>query len=110
MESQEILNKYGSTCYAEIGDTQKFDTSIDWNLAKNGDSAPIFIKVIGQELSHGSSADIYSHCRVDLTSNAVGTQEPDFMHLGLPAVNSLDELNPSDNTATRVRSPMDGYN
>ena len=41
MESQEILNKYGSTCYAEIGDTQKFDTSIDRNLADNEDYMPI---------------------------------------------------------------------
>ena len=79
----------------EVGNTQIFNTSINGNLAKNGDSTPIFSKVIGRELSHDSSSDIYLRCRVDLTSNDVGTEAPEFMHLGLPAVNALDELGSS---------------
>ena len=78
----------------EIGDTQKFDTSIDGYLAEGGDLATIFSKIIGQELSHGSSADIYSRCQMDFTSNAVGTKGKTFVHLGIPAVSALDELNP----------------
>ena len=95
MGSQEIVSIHGYTCSVEVADTQTFDTSINGNLAKNGDSTPIFSTVIGQELSHESSADIYSRCRVDFTSNAVRTKAPGFMHLRLPAINALDELSPS---------------
>ena len=69
-----------------------FDTSINGNLAENGDSTPIFSKLIGQELSHNSIADIYSHCRVEFTSNVVGTKALNSMHLGLPSVNTSDKL------------------
>ena len=41
MGSQEIVSIHGSTGSAEIGDTQKFDTSIDRNLADNEDYIPI---------------------------------------------------------------------
>ena len=43
MGSQEILSKYGST---------------DGNLAKNGDSTPIFSKIFGRGLYHDSISDI----------------------------------------------------
>ena len=59
MGSSGILNKHGSTGYVEIGDTHKFDTSIDGDLAEYGCYATIFSKLIGQELFHGSSTDIY---------------------------------------------------
>ena len=93
MGSLEILNKHGSTGSVEIGDTQKFDTSIDEHLAKDGDPTSIFSKVIGQELSHGSSSNIYLRCQMDFTSNAVRTEAPNFVNLGLPAVNTSDEFN-----------------
>ena len=94
----------------EVRYTQILDTSIDGNLAKNGDSTPIFSKVIGRELSYNSSPDIYSLCRVDLTSNSVGTEAPDFMHLGLPAVNTSDELRSFDTPGTIFGRPMDESN
>ena len=72
----------------KVGDTQIFNTSININLAEDGDYAPILSKEIGRELSHDSSADIYLRCRVDFTSNAVITEAPDFMHLVLLAVNA----------------------
>ena len=92
-----------------IRDTQKFDTSIDGFFSENGDSTPIFRKLIGRELSHSSIANPYMRCRVDFTSNVVGTEAPYFMHLGIPAVNTLDELNPFGTPATRVRRPTDGF-
>ena len=58
MGSQDILSKHGSTGSVEIRDIQKFNTSIDKNLDKNGDSTPILSKVIGRELSHDSSDNI----------------------------------------------------
>ena len=47
MGSLDIINKHGSTGSVEIGDTQKFDTSVDGNLAEGGDSMTIFSKLIG---------------------------------------------------------------
>ena len=90
MGSSGILNKHGSTGYVEIGDTHKFDTSIDGDLAEYGCYATIFSKLIGQELFHGSSTDIYLWCRADFTSNTVGTEGPNFMHLGIPDFNTLE--------------------
>ena len=92
----------------EIGDTQKFDTSVDGNLAEDGDSKKIFSMVIGRELSHSSSANIYSRCRMDFTSNAIGTEGPNFVNLGLQDVSASDEFNPFGIPTTRVRSPTDG--
>ena len=102
--------KNGSTGSVEIGDTQKFDTSIDGNLAENGDSAPIFSKVIRRELSHNSSADIYLRCRAEFMIIAVGTKAPEIMHLGIPAANASDELRSFVTPATRFGRTEDGSN
>ena len=108
MGSLEILNKHGSTGSVEIGDTQKFDTSIDENLDKDGDPTSIFSKVIGQELSHGSSSNIYLRCQMDFTSNVVRTEAPNFVNLGFLSANALDELRYFVNPATKFRSTIDG--
>ena len=89
----------------EVGDTQIFDNSIDRNLVENGDSTPIFSKVIGRELSHDSSSDIYFRCRVDCRSNSVGIKAQDFMHLGLPDVNASEELRSFGIPDTRFGKP-----
>ena len=57
--SQEIVSIHGLTHSVEVAAIQKFDTSINGNLAKIGDYMTISSKVIGRELSHDSSADIY---------------------------------------------------
>ena len=56
--SLQVFNKQQSAIYDKIGDTQKLDTSIDRKLPDDRYSAPIFNKVIGHELSHGSSANL----------------------------------------------------
>ena len=43
---------------------------------------------------------------MDFTSNAVRTKAPNFVHLGLPEVNALDELIHFGTPATRVRRLM----
>ena len=48
MGSQKIISIHGSTGSVEVRDTQKFNTSIDGNLAKDGDSTSIFSNLIGQ--------------------------------------------------------------
>ena len=50
MGIQEIVNPHGYTGSMEIRDIQILDTSIDGNLAENGDYAPIFSQLIGQDM------------------------------------------------------------
>ena len=42
------------------------------------------------------------------TSNAVGTEAPDFLNLGILAVNISDEFNTFGTPDTKVRRPTDG--
>ena len=44
---------------------------------------------------------------MDFTSNAVGTEAPNFLNLGLPAVNASDEFNTFGTPTTRFRRPLD---
>ena len=68
----------------------KLDTFVDEKLPDNVDSASIFSKIIGCELSHSSSADLYLLCCMNFASKAVGTKAPHFVELGIPDVNTLD--------------------
>ena len=107
---QAIVSPHGSTGFLKFGDTQIFETSINDNLAQDEDSTTIFNKILGQELAHDSSTDVYSRCRVDFTSNAVGTEAPEFMHLGLLELNTSDELRSFDTPVTKVGRLMDVSN
>ena len=101
----EIVGSKGPTGSVEVRNSHIFNTSINENLAKNGDYTPIFSKVIRQELSNGSSTDIYLRCRVEFTSTTVGTKAPYFMHFELLAVNAADELRSFGTPTTRVGRP-----
>ena len=43
--NQEIVSIHGSTDSIKVGDTQKFDASIDGKFSENDDSTPNFRKV-----------------------------------------------------------------
>ena len=105
--SLQKFNKRKSTVSEKIRDTQTFDASIDGKLANDGDYTSIFSKVIGRELSHSYSTDLYLRCRTDFASNAVGTKVPNFVDLGLPSVNASDEFNTFGTTNTRIRRQTD---
>ena len=45
---------------------------------------------------------------MDFVSNTVGTKAQNFVDLGLPDVNALDELNAFGTPATIIRRPMYG--
>ena len=87
---------------------QKLDTSIDRNLPDDQDYASISRKVISLELSHGSSTDLYSRCPMEFASNVVQTKAPQFVDLGLPAVNISDEFSILGTPVTRIIRPTDG--
>ena len=105
--SLDVLNKQQSTPPSISSNTQYFDSSVDGNFAKDGEYTFIFRKVLSRELSNSLSADIYSCCSVDFTSNAVITEAPTFVHLGLPDANALDEFNTFGIPTTIVRRSMD---
>ena len=107
---QEIGNTKCSTGSVEVRNAQMFHTSTNGNLTEYGDPTPTFIKVIGQELSHNSITKIYSRCWVNFTRNAVGTEIPDFMNLGLLAVHASDKIGSFGTSATRVGRPTNIYN
>ena len=94
MGRQNIIGVHRSTCSVEVRNAQKFNTSIDGNLAKGGDSSPIFSTVIVQELSNKSSANIYLRCRMDFTINAVVTDNANPT-LRIATVDALAVLSPS---------------
>ena len=105
--SLEVLNKLTCTSPSVSKNTQKFDACVDGNLENYGDSTSILSKVIGLELLHSTSTDIYLRCRMDFTSNAVRNEAPNFVDLGLPNVNASDEFNSFGNPATRFRRLTD---
>ena len=89
----DVLNKWQSTSPSISRNNQNFDASVGGNLADDRNFTSILSKVIGCKLSDSRSSDIYLHCRMDFTSNAVGTEAPIFVNLGLQAVNTLDAFN-----------------
>ena len=105
----QVFNEQKSTVSDETRDTQNFDNYVDTNLANIGDSTSIFSKLIGCELSHSSSANLYLICQMDFFSNTVRTKGPNFVDLGIPAVNESDEVNIFGTPATIIRRPMDGF-
>ena len=92
----------------KIRDTQKFDTSVDRSLGNDEDCTFIFSKVIGNELSHSSSANLYLQYWVDFASNAVRTKAPHFVYLGLLTVNASNEVNIFGTPDTKTRRHTDG--
>ena len=62
---QDIINKRKSTSPSVSRNTQKFYTSIDGNLADDGDYVAIFRKVLGCKHSNSLSSNIYLRCRMD---------------------------------------------
>ena len=101
-ESQDIISPKGPTGSVEVRNAQPFHTFINGNSAKNGGPTPTFSKLIGQELSDNSSAKIYPRCRVSFMHDAVVTEIPNFMNLGLSVVHTSDELGSFSIPATRI--------
>ena len=86
--SLHVFNKLQSTSPGKIGDTKRLDTSIDRNFPDDRNYASIFSKVIGRELPHSYSANLYLRCWMDFASNFVQTKAPQFVDLGILVVNT----------------------
>ena len=84
------------------------NVSVRSPFSNDGDSKSIFSNVIGRELSDSPRVDIYLRCWVDLMSNTVRTEAPNFMDLGIPAVNASDGFNAFGTPTNRIIRPLDG--
>ena len=60
--SVQVGKKRQSTPQNKVGNTQKLDTVFDRNFPDDRYPASVFGKVIGRELSHGFSNNLYSRC------------------------------------------------
>ena len=88
--SLQVANKCQPTYPALVWNTQQLDDVVDGKLPNDLDSASIFSKVMGYKLSDGSSDDLYLRYRMEFLADVVQTQTPQFMDMGLPAINTLD--------------------
>ena len=70
---------------------------------------PTFSKVIVRKLFDESSADVYLHCGMNLTRDAVLAESPNFMNMGLSSVHASDELGSFSIFATIILRAIDGY-
>ena len=90
-----------------VRNAKKLDTAVGKNFPNDWYSASVFSKAIFCNLSHGSSNYLYLSCRMKFSINVVQTEVPQFVDLGLPAVNTLNELGILGTHANRIRSPTD---
>ena len=104
----QVANKWQSTSPALVGNIQKLDVVIYGKLHGDLDCASIFSKVIGHKLSNGSRNDLYLRCRMNFVDDVIQTQIPQFMDLGIPTINKLDESSVLGAPATRILRPTDG--
>ena len=109
-ENQDNISPRGSICNQCIRDAQPLDTSINGIYSEHMDSAPIFRKVIGRKFKGESSANVNSRCRINFGSDAVLTESPNFVNLGLASVHTPDKLGSVFIPTTRIGMQTDGSN
>ena len=108
-ESLQVGKKRKSNSLDEVRNAQKLDTVVDGKFPNDRDSEFIFSKVIGSELSHGSRDDLYSRCRMNFLDDILQTEAPQFVDLGLLAINKLNESGVLGTTVTRIQKSMYGF-
>ena len=105
--SQQVANKRQSTSPGLVVQTQKLNAVLDVKLPDDLDSAYIFSKLISHKLSHTSSSDLYTRCRMNLAADPIQTQTPQFMDMGFLTINALGESSGISTPATRIRRSPD---
>ena len=85
--------------------TQKLDAVIDVNLPDDLDYASVFSKIIYHKLSDGYIWDLYSRWRMNIENDSIQTQDPQFMGLGIPYINTLNENGVLGTCTTNIRRP-----
>ena len=98
----QVRKKRQSTTPEKVINAQKLDTSVDIKLPGDQDYVSVFSKVIGREISHSSSDDLYLRCRMKFSSNFFQIEAPQFLDLWIPAINASNELGVLGNTTPRI--------
>ena len=83
------------------------ETSVDKKFTIDQYFSSILSTVIGRDISHISSADLYFFCRMDDASKVVQTKASHLVELGILVAKTSNEVNILDTPATRLRSPVD---
>ena len=78
------------------------DAVVDGKLPDDLDSASIFSNVIGHKISDGSRYDLYLQCTMNFAGDVLQNQAPQFMYLGLLAINTLIESGVVGTPAARI--------
>ena len=91
-----------------VRNTQKLDAVVDGKLPDDLDSASISSRLIGHKLYDGSIDDLYLRCRMNFANYTFQTQDPHFMDMGLPEINTSNRNSVLNTPATRILRPMDG--
>ena len=82
------------------------NTSVDRKLSNGPIAPPVNTQVFGDKLSNSSSRDLYTRCRVNLTTDSTNPVTPQFLNRGISAVNLLNKSSNIWITANRIiRSP-----
>ena len=107
--SLQVGKKQQSSSPDKVSNSQKLDTVINRKFTDDQDYTSLLIKLIVHKLSNGSIYDLYLRCRMNFSSNAVQTKAPQFVDLGLPAINTSNKLSVLGTTATRTIIRTDVY-
>ena len=107
---QEIEGIRRSIIPQEVRNSEPLDASINRISSKHRDLVPNWSKLIGRKFTNESSADVYARCRVNLASDTVLSESPNFMDLGLSSVDTTDELGSVFSPTTRIGLATHGYN
>ena len=84
----QVVKKWQSTSPYVVSNKQKLDAGVDQRLPDDLDYASIFSKVIVHKLSDGSGGYLYLRCRMNFVADVFQTKAPQFMDLGLLAINT----------------------
>ena len=110
IRSQEIEGPMRSIIPQEVRNAEPLNASINIISSKNRDPTPTWSKVRGRKFINESSTDVYVCIRMNIASDTVLRESPNFMDLGLLFVNTTDELRSVFYPTTRIGSSTHGPN
>ena len=108
--SQDIISPRGSIGPQWSRYAQPLDTFINGIYSEHRDPAPTWSKAIGRKFTDESSADVNLRYRMNLTYDAVLTESPNFVNLGILSVHTSDELGSVFVPNTTIGTLTDGSN
>ena len=100
--TQDIFRPRRSIISQKSRNAKPLDAPINRFLAIHGHPTPIFSKVISPKTVPDKNADFYAHKRMDLVSNSVVAEIPNFMDFSLSPANTTDKLKSVIGPTTRV--------